>query len=155
MPVAEEAARYYKSGKPFLHNYLPYWAANFVDRTLILLIPVFGVLIPAIKFAPILYTYRLKSRIGRWYEQLAEVEVEMSRQTDPARVGGYVRRLDLIEAEINATNMPNWLSEQMYLLRAAIDLVRERLETQEGKVVPGSPDAPVVGVDLGTPGRVA
>jgi TRAP-type uncharacterized transport system substrate-binding protein len=39
MPVAAEAARYYKSGKPFLHNYLPYWAANLVDRTLVLLIP--------------------------------------------------------------------------------------------------------------------
>ena len=42
VPIAEEAQRYYKSGKPFLKRYLPYWAANFVDRMLILLIPIFG-----------------------------------------------------------------------------------------------------------------
>ena len=32
VPIAEEAQRYYKSGKPFLQRYLPYWAANF-ERT--------------------------------------------------------------------------------------------------------------------------
>ena len=81
LPIAEEAQRYYKSGKPFLKAYLPYWAANFVDRMLILLIPIFGVLIPAIKFAPVLYTYRLKSRIRRWYARLGAVE---SRNGRPA-----------------------------------------------------------------------
>ena len=155
MPVAEEAQRYYKSGKPFLQNYLPYWAANFVDRTLILLIPFFAVLIPAIRFAPILYTYRLKARIGRWYERLAAVEVEMARHPDPVRAGDYLSQLDAIEAEITAARLPNWLREQAYLLRAAIDLVRERLGTQEAKVVSGSPESPAVSADLGTPGGLA
>ena len=27
VPIAEEAVRYYKSGKPFMQRYLPYWAA--------------------------------------------------------------------------------------------------------------------------------
>jgi hypothetical protein len=84
MPVASEAARYYKSGKPFLHNYLPYWAANFVDRTLVLLIPIFAVLLPAFKIAPWLYTYRLKSRIFHWYEKLTEVEVEIAHDPHPS-----------------------------------------------------------------------
>ena len=48
----KEATRHYKSGKPFLHNNLPFWAENFVDRTLVLLIPIFAVLLPAIKVAP-------------------------------------------------------------------------------------------------------
>ena len=126
LPVAEEAQRYYKSGKPFLKAYLPYWAANFVDRMLILLIPIVGVLIPAIKFAPVLYTYRLKSRIRRWYAQLGAVESEMAGPLDAIRIDDCLARLDTIEAEIKAADMPSWLSDQIYLLRAAIDLVRER-----------------------------
>jgi hypothetical protein len=150
MPIAEEAQRYYKSGKPFLKAYLPYWAANFVDRMLILLIPVIGVMIPAIKFAPVLYAYRLKSRIGGWYAQLGAVESEMAGQPDTAHIADYLSRLDVIEAEINAANMPNWLREQIYLLRAAIDLVRERLGTPHAKAIPGLRDRSRDGAGLGT-----
>ncbi len=150
LPIAEEAQRYYKSGKPFLKAYLPYWAANFVDRMLILLIPIFGVLIPAIKFAPVLYTYRLKSRIGRWYAQLGAVESEMAGQPDVTRIDDYLSRLDAIEAEINAADMPNWLSDQIYLLRAAIDLVRERLGIPHAKAIPRLRDRSRDGAGLGT-----
>ena len=155
MPIAEEAQRYYKSGKPFLKNYLPYWAANFVDRTLILLIPVFGVLIPAVRVAPLLYTYRLKSRIGRWYEQLAAVEVEVAGHPDPAHARDSLSRLDVIEAEIKRTRLPNWLREQAYLLRAAIALVRERLESQEPTDLSRSQEGPRDDADLGTSARLA
>ena len=149
LPVAEEAQRYYKSGKPFLKSYLPYWAANFVDRMLILLIPIFAVLLPAIKLAPALYTYRLKARIRRWYARLGVVEHEMAGQADFTRVGDYVSRLDAIEREINATPLPYWLSEQIYLLRAAIDLVRERLGTPGAKASPGFRERPRGGAGLG------
>ena len=142
LPIAEEAQRYYKSGKPFLKQYLPYWAANFVDRMLILMIPIFAVLLPAIKFAPVLYSYRLKARIGRWYARLAAVERDVAGRPDPARMGNHVARLDAIEREVNATRLPNWMSEQIYLLRAAIDLVRERLGTPEAKAIPGLRDRP-------------
>jgi len=150
LPIAEEAQRYYKSGKPFLKAYLPYWAANFVDRMLILLIPIVGVLIPVIKLAPLAYTHRLKSRIGRWYAQLGAVESEMTSQLDATRTDQYLSRLDAIEAEVNATSMPNWLSEQVYLLRAAIDLVRERLGTPQAKAIPGFRERSRDGAGLGT-----
>jgi len=151
LPVAEEAQRYYKSGKPFLKAYLPYWAANFVDRMLILLIPIVGVLIPVIKFAPVLYTYRLKSRIGRWYARLGVVESEMAGQPDVTRTDEYLSRLDAIETEIKAASMPNWLSEQIYLLRAAIDLVRERLGISHAGAISGFRDRSRDGAGLGTP----
>jgi TRAP transporter TAXI family solute receptor len=155
MPVANEARRYYRSGKPFLKNYLPYWAANFVDRMLILLIPIVGVLIPAIKLAPALYTYRLKSRIGGWYARLSEVESEIAGRQDPAKIDACIARLDAIEAEIGATQLPNWLSEQVYLLRAAIDLVRERLGIPGAKAHPRLRAQHRGGAGLGTPDRPA
>ena len=140
VPVAEEAQRYFKSGKPFLQRYLPYWAANFVDRMLILLIPAFVVLLPAIKFVPVLYSYRLKARIVRWYARLREFESELARNPEPAKVDEYLARLDTIETEINAAQVPKWFAEEAYLLRAAIDLVRERLGKPGSKTIPGFRD---------------
>ena len=156
MPVAPEAARYFKSGKPFLQNYLPYWAANFVDRMLVLLIPIFGVLLPAFKIAPWLYTYRLKSRIFHWYEQLGEVEVEMAHERRPLPAERSLARLDAIEAEIKAARLPSWLREQAYLLRGAIAMVRERLRTPAAPAPAVDEPAPArEDADLGTPGGLA
>ena len=137
VPVAEEAQRYYKSGKPFMQRYLPFWAANFVDRMLILLIPVFAVLLPAIKLVPIAYTYRLKARIAQWYARLGALESEIKGTPDPAQVDLYLARLDAIEKEISDAHVPKWFAEQAYLLRAAIDLVRERLGMPNAKASPG------------------
>jgi len=155
VPIAQEAQRYYKSGKPFLQNYLPYWAANFVDRTLILLIPIFGVMIPAIRFAPVLYSYRLKSRIFRWYEQLTEVEMEMTHHRDAPPDEHTLARLDAIEGEIKAARLPNWLREQAYLLRGAIGMVRERLQAPQPEATLDVPPPAGDDADLGTPGGQA
>ena len=73
----------------------------------------------------------------------------MAGEPDPARIGDYVARLDAIEREINATQLPNWLSEEIYLLRAAIDLVRERLGKPDAKAIPGFRDRPRDGAGLG------
>jgi len=137
VPIAEEAVRFYKSGKPFLQRYLPYWAAIFVDRALILLIPLLGVLIPAIKLLPVLYGYRLKARIVRWYAQIEAVEAELAGAPDRAKVDGCLARLDAIETEIGAAHLPKWFADQVYLLRAAIDLARERMGKPGAKVIPG------------------
>ena len=84
-----------------------------------------------------LYTYRLKSRIGRWYEQLARGGSRNGAASrTPVAPTTTRSRLDAIEAEIKAADLPNWLREQAYLLRAAIDLVRERLGTPEAEAVP-------------------
>jgi hypothetical protein len=69
---------------------------------------------------------------------------------DATRTDQYLSRLDAIEAEVNATSMPNWLSEQVYLLRAAIDLVRERLGTPQAKAIPGFRERSRDGAGLGT-----
>jgi hypothetical protein len=46
-------------------------------------------------------------------------------------------RLDAIEAEISAARLPKWFGEQAYLLRAAVELVRERLRAGAGHAPPG------------------
>jgi hypothetical protein len=48
-PLSKEAGRYYKSGKPFLQRYLPFWAATLIDRMVVMLLPLLGGADPAVQ----------------------------------------------------------------------------------------------------------
>ena len=98
VPLAAEAERYYEDGPPLLQRYLPFWAANFVNRTAILLIPLITILLPLIRLFPPVLTWRIQSRVYRWYGRLMEVEGAVqsggSREVEAARreLGGSTRR---------------------------------------------------------------
>ena len=47
-PLSPDADRFYQSGRRFLQRYLPFWAATLVDRMLVLLIPLFALVDPAL-----------------------------------------------------------------------------------------------------------
>jgi hypothetical protein len=135
VPVANEAERFYRQGKPFLQRYLPFWMANLIDRMLVLLIPLFAVLIPAIKFLPDLYTYRLKARIMRGYGELRALEKSIATDPAPDKVKTCLERLDAIEQEVNDLHLPSWFASEGYRFRAAIDLIRERLGHPDAKIL--------------------
>src|SRR5262249_8608125 len=121
-----EAARFYKSGPPLLQRYLPYWAANLVDRLLVVLIPALAVLIPAGRLLPQLYRWRVRSRIYRWYARLKEIELELAQHRSPRHIGRTRERLERIDHAVHQIATPLAYSENLYAFRQHIDLVRER-----------------------------
>lgn len=131
-PVSPEAERFYKSGKPFLQRYLPFWAAILVDRMVVLLIPVFALLLPVLKFAPALYSWRVRSRIYRRYGELkfleAEVEVEPGKHTREE----WMARLDEIENDVNHVPTPLAFADMLYTFRVHINLVRTTILKRTG-----------------------
>jgi len=126
-PLSPEAQRYYKSGKPWLQRFLPFWAATLVDRMVVLLIPLFAVLIPVMKIAPGLYNWRVKSRIYKRYGELKFIEAEV--EADPAKLTReeWMKRVDAIERDVNHLTMPLTFSDMVYTLRSHITLVREAI----------------------------
>ena len=75
----------------------------------------------------------------------------MAGQPDVTRIDDYLSRLDTIEAEINGrATCRIGCSDQVYLLRAAIDLVRERLGIPQAKAIPRLRDRSNDGAGLGT-----
>ena len=62
-PMNADAARYYKNGEPFLQRFLPFWAANLVDRLIVLLVPLLALVLPLARVLPALYQWRIQ--IGR------------------------------------------------------------------------------------------
>ena len=129
LPLSAEAARFYKSGPPLLQRYLPYWGANLVDRLLVLLIPALAVLIPAGRLLPQLYRWRVRSRIYRWYARLKEIELELAEQRSPEQIVRILERLDRIDHAVHRIETPLAYSENLYVFRQHIDLVRQRAQS--------------------------
>lgn len=127
-PLSPEAQRYYKSGKPWLQRYLPFWAATLVDRMVVLLIPLFAVMIPLMKVAPGLYTWRIRSRIYRRYGELKFIEAEL--EADPAHLtrAEWHQRVDAIERDVNHLAMPLAYTDMLYTLRMHIGVVRKAID---------------------------
>jgi TRAP transporter TAXI family solute receptor len=126
-PLSPDALRVYKSGPPFLQRYLPFWLATMVDRLFILLLPAIGLLIPALRFAPALYTWRVRRRIVYWYRELKRVEASIDGNAEPRGVAAALDEIDRIEEAVNRLPLPIGFANQLYDLREHIDVVRRRL----------------------------
>lgn len=130
--ISDDARRYYTSGKSFLYRSLPFWLASLVDRLLVVVVPIIVLLIPGMKLVPSLYSWRIRSRIYRWYGILIALERSMLAQPAPAERKELLKRLDDIEAEVNKMKMPLAYAEQYYVLRDHISFVRGRYANSAG-----------------------
>ncbi len=131
LPLSPEAARYLKSGPPFLQRYLPFWLAVLVDRLIVLLVPVIALLIPLLRVAPAIYTWRVRSKVFRCYGELKFMEDDLKNNFDPARLPEYRSRLDAIEDEASLLHIPLGFTDLVYTLREHVNLVRNILDKKE------------------------
>jgi len=122
-PVSADALRVYKSGPSFLQRYLPFWLATLASRLFVLLLPAIGIMLPVLRFAPVLYTWRVRRRIVYWYRELKRVEANADR-ANPQRA---MDEIDRIEDAVNQLPVPLGFANQLYDLRQHIDVVRQRL----------------------------
>jgi TRAP transporter TAXI family solute receptor len=126
-PLSADAQRYYQSGPPFLQRYLPFWLAVLVERLFVMILPLVMVLLPLLKFAPAIYSWRVRSKIVRCYGDLKFLENDLRQHYDPPQHQEYVAHLERIENAASTLNIPLAFSDLLYTLREHINLVREEL----------------------------
>ena len=130
IPVAREAAKFYKDGAPLLQRYMPFWVANLFDRLWVVVVALAALIIPFSKVVPPLYVWRIKSRLYRWYGQLRAVEQALDEADGPRRAqvcAELLKRLDDIEARVNRMSIPLAFADGLYGLRSHINFVRQRV----------------------------
>ncbi len=131
LPLSREALQFYKSGRPFLHNYLPFWVAELFGALILLLIPILGVIYPLIRFLPSLYSWLMRSKIARIYGELRFLEDEIMEARRTGRdISAMVAQFDRLEEQANHLRIPVTYASMLYELRDHIDVVRERLQKQ-------------------------
>ena len=148
IPVAPEAARYYRDGPPLLQRYMRFWLANLAERLWVVVVALTALLIPLSKIVPPIYVWRVRSRVYRWYGELRAIE-QAFEDSGPAP-GDAIRkdlqrRLDGLEDRVNHISVPLAYADELYRLRSHIHLVRERvrgaLAATEELDMPAAPQA--------------
>ncbi|HUJ19240.1 MAG TPA: TAXI family TRAP transporter solute-binding subunit [Nitrospirota bacterium] len=132
LPLSDEARQFYKSGRPFLQRHLPFWLAVLIDRLLILLIPLFGVIYPLLRLMPAIYGWEMRWRIFRLYRELRTLEKDLESRGAGEAIGDLNKWLERLEEKANRLRVPLFYANQLYTLRMHITLVRERLMRWEG-----------------------
>jgi TRAP-type uncharacterized transport system substrate-binding protein len=136
-PLADEAQRYYKDGRPFLQRYLPYWAANALQRLLLILVPLLAIAIPVLKSIPDLLDFKHKNRLYRRYEILLKMERGIrTRQLNTGEIKQAAMQLDKIEADLATTKFPLDFADRIYALRLHIGYVRDQLQKEKEPSAP-------------------
>jgi TRAP-type uncharacterized transport system substrate-binding protein len=125
LPMAQEAERYLKNGPPLLQRYLPFWAANLIERMWVALSVIIVVLLPLSRILPPLYTFRVRSRIFKWYAQLRHIENRDS--PDPQVRAGLIDDLNALDGMVEKIKIPLSHADELYALRSNIHLVRKKL----------------------------
>lgn len=138
LPLSDDALQFYKSGRPFLQRYLPFWLAVLGARLLVLLIPVVAIAYPLLRVVPAIFGWSMRRRVFRLYGELKSIELES--ELEPGTVTAeLIGRLDRLEARANRMRVPLTFAHLIYALRLHIDLVQARLQQRSDSALRGEP----------------
>jgi hypothetical protein len=127
-PMQTEARRIYTSGPPLLQRMgLPFWFATLADRLMVMLLPIIGVAMPLMKLVPMVYTWRIRSRIFHWYGELKALEQQLKPSLAPEEIAEKLAEVDRIEEFANNTTVPLGFANILFDLRQHIEIVRRRI----------------------------
>lgn len=125
--LASDVERYYKAGPSLLKRFLPFWLATTLERLLVLVLPVAGLLIPMMRLLPLVYRWRVKRRLLYWYARLKALEGQLAADREGGTLTIQRSEIERIDHAISHIPVPLGFSEEYYNLRKAVDLVRQRI----------------------------
>jgi hypothetical protein len=125
LPLSDEARQIYRSGPSFLQRSLPFWLAVLVQRLLILVLPLAGIIYPLWSLLPRLYNWQMQSRVNRMFGELKALERELRAAPADAR-SAMIARLDVLDRRAIDLKIPAAFTERTFSLRAYIRALRER-----------------------------
>jgi len=126
-PLSNDAEDYYKKGgKPFLQRYLPYWAASFLGKLLLILVPLLAIFYPLSQSYPAIQQWYYTNRVNRFYDQLVKIEKRLDDGADREIIKYDIQVLRAeIELLIKLEKIPSMYTNLLYDLRGHVSQVIE------------------------------
>jgi TRAP transporter TAXI family solute receptor len=124
LPISPTAIRYYEQGPSFLRRILPFRVATFVDRFLVVIVPVLTVALTLFKSVPALIRMRYSIQIQGLYRRLEAVEKSLSAEADRQLL---VKELDDLERASAKMSVPRSNIAPYFEFRQNIHDARQRV----------------------------
>ena len=135
-PISDESTRYFKSGRPFLQRYLPFWLASLIERRLLILLPFMALVLGLLQALPRMVEARIKNRLVVWYREIKSLEDEIWKTRQPTldQIARWRDEIENIDAHASQIRIPHRYFQDVYALKQAIRVVRDRISHVAGKV---------------------
>jgi hypothetical protein len=128
--LSKNAGHYYKSGQPFLQQYLPFWLAAMAEELVVLLIPVIGLMYPLWKGLSALYGWGMERKIYSIYGGLRLVERDIDKLGTQPPTDELLNRMKRLEEKTNKVRIGTKYIPMLYSLKDTVKSVRTRLDKQ-------------------------
>ena len=126
-PMHSRAKQYLRYGPTWLQRNLPFWWASLLQRFSILGFSLLTLLYPLFKTVPFFYTWRVRSRIFRWYKELREIDYKLLGDCPVDELEAFLPELDKLDQESRRIQVPLWHMAELYTLRIHIHYLRTQI----------------------------
>ena len=125
LPLSEDARQHFAEGPSFVYRVLPLWVASWLNRLLILAVPLLTLLVPISRIAPPVYRWRIRSQIYQWYELLRDIDRQLD--DDSVDAAQCAARLASLERELlDEIDVPLSYMEEFYDLRVHLEMIQAK-----------------------------
>jgi hypothetical protein len=133
LPLSPTAQAFYRSGPTFWQQYTAFWLSSLLSRIIFFVLPVVAALIPIIGFARPIYRWLHVRRIHHLHRALGNLERELARNPEKARVCGYEARLAEIESAVRSLKVARSFEIDLHRLRIHLRMAQEDLKRMQAQ----------------------
>ena len=134
-PISDESVRYFKIGPSVPAALSAVLAGEFYRKAVADPGPVPCRAAGSVAALPRMAEGRIKKRLVIWYREIKSLEDETwkNRQPSAKQIAQWLGYIDTIDAHANEIRMPQRYFQDVYALKQAIGVVRERIHQVAGK----------------------
>lgn len=128
-PLSPVARAYSLGARPWLETLLPYGTAQQVELLMFAIIPILAIALILLAWIPRLFDWRISAALNHFYGDVKFLESDMDKVAteNPMALRRLLERLDNIERQVVALDLPDEFSDRWYTLREHLAAARERL----------------------------
>ncbi len=128
-PLSPHANSYALGYRPWLEQLLPYWWAQLATLTLYGVLPILVLTGLALLWIPRLFSVRVNAVLAHYYGELKFLEHDMEEviADKPIALKGLLSRLDAMDKEVTALQLPDRYADRWYTLRSHLAAAQDRL----------------------------
>lgn len=128
LPLLPEAKQYLEKGPSFYHRIIPFRVAIWIDRLLIMIIPLIAVIFPLAKMAMPSFLWFIRRKIGLKYRGIMAIKARIASGAIENTIDADIAQLHDYEEKLDRMIQPLGLSYDFYRLKAEIKKLRDNLE---------------------------